>query len=340
MGFFISGDRQLTTDTTSTQQAADTSTTDKTTTQQTTQDDAAKAATTAAAAASTSATTPDKWSMKWGETWREDAAKEYATDDKGALDQKAYDKTLARFKRIATPKGVFDWAFNAEKKISDGSYKKPLGDKATAEEITEYRKANGIPEAPEKYLEALPNGLVIGEDDKPIMDSFAKALHGVHADPKTVHAAVDWYYKFQDEQEGLRQEANAAAKTATEDALRDEWGPDFRPNTNLINNLVGTMPKELQEELFQSATPAGTQIMNNPAMLKWLAQQARELNYTGTVLPSGEATSKGLTTELDALKAKMGDRSSDYWKGPQAEKNQSRYRELLDLKQRIDQRAA
>lgn len=278
-------------------------------------------------------------STTWGEKWREDYATKAATID-GKLNEEQQGKILARLKRFPSAKEALDWAFNADKKIADGSFKKPLGEKATAEEIAEYRKANGIPETPEKYLDNLPAGLVIGDEDKPFIEQFTKAFHGKNADPAIVHTAIQTYYKVVDEQEGLRQEANTAAKTATEDALRAEWGADYRANTNLINAFVGSMPKELQDELFQSSKPDGTQIMNNPEMLKWFAQQARELNYTGAVLPSGEASSKGITTEIDGLKAKMADRNSDYWKGPTADKQQARYRELLELQERIKSRAA
>lgn len=299
--------------------------------------DAAKAASDKAAADKAAA---DQAAAASGaDKWRENYAVKKATVD-GKLDQAAHDKLLGRLKRFSSIDDALESFFNADKKIADGTYRKPLGDKATPEEIAEYRKANGIPETPEKYLEKLPNGLVIGDEDKPFIEKFTKAFHDKNADPSIVAAAIKTYYDVVDEQEGLRAEANTAARAATEDTLRAEWGADYRANTNLINSFVGSMPKELQEELFQSAKPDGTQIMNNPAMLKWLAQQARELNYTGSVLPSGEASAKGITTELDALKGKMADRNSDYWKGPTAEKQQARYRELIELQQRISSRAA
>lgn len=302
-------------------------------------DAAAKAAADKAAADKAAADQQAAAGAAWGEKWREEYAAKVATVD-GKLNEEQQGKILARLKRFPSAKEALDWAFSADKKIADGSYRKPLGDKATPEEIAEYRKANGIPEKPEQYLEKLPDGLVIGDEDKPFIEKFTKAFHGKHADPSVVHAAIKTYYEVVDEQEGLRQEANTAARAATEDSLRAEWGADYRANTNLINSFIGSMPKDLQDELFQSAKPDGTQIMNNPAMLKWLAQQARELNYTGAVLPSGEASAKGITTEIDAIKAKMADRNSDYWKGPTAEKQQARYRELLELQERIKNRAA
>lgn len=249
------------------------------------------------------------------EKWRESYATKKATVD-GKLDQAAHDKLLARLKRFSSIDDALESFFNADKKIADGTYKKPLADKATPEEVAEYRKANGIPETPEKYLDSLPNGLVIGDEDKPIIAEFTKAFHGVHADTKVVQTAIKTYYDVVDKAEGIKAELNASAKTATEDLLHDEWGPDYRANTNLINAFVGSMPKDLQEELFQSAKPDGTQIMNNPAMLKWMAQQARDLNYTGAVLPSGQASAQDMNTEISTLKQASGDKNGPYWKGP------------------------
>lgn len=300
-----------------------------TATDKTAVDAAAKAAADAASTAAADKAVAEASAAKvptWGEKWRE----EYAGTD---------EKVLKRLQRYTTPKAALDAMIEAQNKISDGSYKK-LPEKATPEQLAEYRKANGIPETPDKYLDKLPDGLVIGDEDKPFIEKFAKVFHDKNADPAVVHAAIKTYYDVMDEQEGLRQQLNAQAKTATEDALREEWGSDYRPNTNLINAFIGSMPKDLQDELFQSSKPDGTQIMNNQAMLKWMAQQARELNYTGAVLPNGEASAKSLESEINTIKALMGDRSSKYWKGPEAAGLQSRYRELLDIQQKIASRAA
>lgn len=264
----------------------------------------------------------------WGENWRE----QYAGEDQGVL---------KRLQRYASPKAAVDALIEAQKKISDGSYKKPVDlSKASAEEVAEYRKAHGIPDAPAGYFEKLPNGLVIGEEDKPLWDSVGKLLHDKHVAPDVVHTLVDWYHKFQDDMEGKMHENNVQAKQAAEDELRQEWGADYRQNTNLISAFIGSMPEDVRDELFLSTTPDGKQVMNNPKMLQWLAQQSRELNYTGATLPSGQASAKGLESEINELKVLMGDKGSKYWKGPEANKLQARYRELIDLQQRLAARTA
>lgn len=335
----------MTTETT-TQQTADNSSTTTTekvaeTTQQTadttpTQQTQATQATQTTAAAAKAA--------EWGETWRDDYATKAATVD-GKLDEKLRDKIANRLKRFSSVKDTLDWTFNADKKISEGSYKKAPDAGASAEEIAEYRKAHGIPDDPAKYLENLPAGIKIADEDKALFDNLAKHMHGLHADPKIMHGFADWYYQIQRQQDELFSENNIKAKQETEDALRADFGPDYRTNINLVNAFVGTMPKEVQETLFKSVTPDGKQIMNDPGMVKWLAQQARELQYTGTVTLPGQEASKGLDQEIADIESKMGDRRSEYWKGAMAPGTkdtvmQVRYRELIDMKNRMGSRAA
>mgnify|MGYP000100175251 CR=1 FL=1 len=57
-----------------------------------------------------------------------------------------------------------------------------LSEAPTDEELAEYRKANNIPEAPDKYDLTFDSGLVIGKEDKPIVDSFLKYAHDNHYD--------------------------------------------------------------------------------------------------------------------------------------------------------------
>lgn len=263
----------------------------------------------------------------WGDKWREEFAGEDA-------------KLLGRLKRYAAPKDAIAALIETQNKVRDGSYKKGPTDKSTPEEIAEYRQANGIPEKPEGYFEKLPDGLVIGEEDKPIFDEVGQVLHGMHVQPGVMHAITKWYYDWQDRNEAAQHEANVAAKAETEDAMRDEWGPDYRANLNVVNNFVGSMPQELQDMLYKSTTADGKQIMNSPLMMKWLATQARELNYTGKTLPSGETNAKGIDKELAEITALMGNHESKYWKGPEANKLQQRWRELTELQEKLKARAA
>ncbi len=72
------------------------------------------------------------------------------------------DEAAAKLLERYTTADAFGKAhLEAVKKISAGEFAKPLPKDAKPEQVTEWRKANGIPEKPEDYFEKLPNGRVI-----------------------------------------------------------------------------------------------------------------------------------------------------------------------------------
>lgn len=214
--------------------------------------------------------------------------------------------------------------FNAKQKIREGSVKAPLKADATADELAEYRRENGIPEAPEGYLEKLPDGLVIGEEDKPIFDSFMKSMHAKNADPAVAQEAVKWYYDFIEGEESKAVEANANACAATEDQLMAEWGGDFPANKNLFTNVIAGMPKELVGEngdgpLYSAVLSDGTQLMNHPEMVRWIVKVARDLHMPTTQLTAENSPGGVSIHDRIAELVKMsGNHDGPYWRGAKA----------------------
>lgn len=264
----------------------------------------------------------------WGETWRQ----ELAGDD---------EKALKQLERFQTPKALWDSYQQAYQRIRSGELKAPLAKDATPEQVTAWRKENGIPEKPEEYLSNLPNGLVIGEDDKPIFDSFVAELHKVNADPKVAHAAVAWYHNFQEEQAAQTAEQDAGHKTEVEDALRTEWGADYRANVNQVKGYLSSLPKGVGDLIANARGPDGRALLNNPDVMRALAQTAREINPAATIVAPGAANQgQAVEDEINSLKKLMGNKSSEYWKGPKAENLQARYRQLITAQEKLKARAA
>jgi hypothetical protein len=263
---------------------------------------------------------------KWGESWRQD----YAGQDA---------KMLARLERYQSPKAAIDALIAAQNKISAGELVKPLSDNPTAEEVAAWRTQNGIPEKPEGYLEKLPNGLVVGEEDKAIVGSFLKDIHAINADPRVAHAALKWYTNFQEQQVAERQAADLADKTATEDKLRADMGADYRANVNHIQSFLSSAPSGVSEMLANARGPDGKALFNNPDFVNWMSGLAREINPVGTIVGGvGGGSAQALSDEIAALEKEMGNRNSAYWKGSQAEAKQARYRDLITAKERVQAR--
>jgi hypothetical protein len=228
-------------------------------------------------------------------------------------------------------------AFAALKKhgddIASGKYIKPLGEDATDEEKAAWRKSNGVPDAPEGYLEKLPDGLTIGEDDKPAVDSFVKAMHDLNAPASITQGALKAYYALVEEQEAAAADANEAAKAKGEDALREEWGADYRRNLNALHNYLETVPEVIQDAVLGSVGPDGIRLANNPEFLKWMTGISLERNPHATVVTN---TSGDPVKAIDAEIAELEDYMAKHRKAWFADDaKQSRYQELVNARDRM-----
>jgi len=260
----------------------------------------------------------------WGDNWRQ----QYAGEDT---------KLLQRLERYQSPKAALDALIAAQNKISSGELRAPLPENATPEQVAAYRQQNGIPEKPEGYFEKLPDGLVIGDADKPMFNSFAEGLHKLNAPPQIAQYAVSWYNKLQEEQAAKVAEGDTTAKTATEDALRAEWGADYRANINHIQGFLAQAPEGVADLVANARGSDGKAILNDPNVVRWLASVARDLNPTGTIVPTGSTVGKGLEDEITEIEGFMKTNRAEYRKD---EKKQARLRDLYDARARQQARGS
>lgn len=183
---------------------------------------------------------------------------------------------------------------------------------------------------------------MFGEADKPMLDSFAQHAHANNWDQKTLNDAISWYGQFQERQLAEQAIKDEQFQTESQDALRDMWpGADYHRNVNAAKSLIASLPKEFQGIFAHARTADGRVLGDHPVILSTLAQLAREVNPAASVVPAGtQDAPKAIETELSQLRAMMRDPASAYHKGPDAAKNQQRYRELLNTQEKLKARAA
>lgn len=218
-------------------------------------------------------------------------------------------------------------------KISEGIKPAELPENATDADIAAYRKTFGIPAEAEGYYEGLPDGVVIGEEDKPIADAFMNAIHGAHARPAVAHALIGAYNEFSEQEQAAQQELDGQQSAEATDALREAWGTDYRTNLNLVEAfLTNTFGEAAKEQLMNGRYGDGRGFMNDPDVLKGFAAAQRQLDPTSTIVPRGdESAMQTLDDEIKEIEDIMRTKRYVYNKD---EKMQARYRELLQL--RID----
>lgn len=264
----------------------------------------------------------------WPENWRE-------------LMAEGDEKFLDTLKRYGSPLAFRDAYKEARKKLSERAQRPKLPDNPTEEQVKAYRAELGIPETPEGYDTSLGDGHVWGEADKPLLQSFTKAAHDANVPPEHVKPLLKWYEGLQQQQLEARQNADASWKKQNVDELREEWGADYRMELRIVDEFFETLPDGLGEVLLNARDADGRPLGANAKFIRWANRMQREANPLATVLPgSGVNSMQAMEAELDKLRKLMGDRESEYWKGPSAAKNQARYRELLDAKERLGKKAA
>jgi hypothetical protein len=256
------------------------------------------AADTLVAKADTADTTTQVVPADWPADWRE----KLAGEDK---------KTLERLGRLQSPADLFKSYRALEQRVSSGELKRSTPpDNASPEQLAEWRKEQGIPEAPDGYKIELPSGIVLGEADRPVVDSFTKAVHEKGWDSAKVNDALAWYYTEQERQQAARAAADLELHQKADAELKGEWGPEFTPNLTSIKNLMAAWPEGAEANFWGGRLADGTKIGDSPAVLKWLAGIQRELDPMHTRLPNNPGG--GLTNRLEEIRQLRRDDPDKY----------------------------
>lgn len=240
----------------------------------------------------------------WPSDWREQAA---------AGDEKLL-KTLARYN---SPVDGLKAVHELRTKLSSGEYKKatPAPDAADSAALAEWRKENGVPDVPEAYDLKMPDGVVIGADDKPFVDQFLKAMHERNMPAGPVKEAVAAYFSMQEKARADAIQSDRAFAQETEEALRAEWGHEFLPNRNLAENFAVT---RFGDEVGKAMMEAG------PDVVKALAAISREINPAMTLVPNSNNPTQAIDDELASLNKMIG--TPEWYRSPD---KQARYQQLL-----------
>lgn len=241
-------------------------------------------------------------------------------------------KALESLTRYATPAEVAKALRAAQVKLTSGELKPVLGKNPSEQELADWRKSNGIPEAPEKYDVDLGKGFVIADSDKPLVDVFLKEAHKTHQTPDQVKASLRAYFSVTEQVSQARAAEDVAVQDAAEEELRGEWGQEFRPNMSRIHQHLDRVAGKDLKDLFLSGRLAdGTPIGSSPAALKMLLGLALMENPAGVLVPGG-AGPAGLDDEIKVIEKTMRTNRTEYNRN---EVMQARYRDLLEARERM-----
>lgn len=262
----------------------------------------------------------------WPDDWREQMA--------------GGDAELAKMlKRYASPNSVTSAFKNLRTRLDSGEFKKPLAADATDDEKAAYRKDNGIPDKPGDY--GLPDGLQVAEVDKPIIDAFKNFAHERNWTPQMVKEVVAWRYAAREQENEQMYERDQQFRQSNEDALRAEFGPEYRGNINGLGQFMSqTFGKDLTAAIFSARLGDGSLAGNNSDFIKGMINLMKEVNPAATVtLPSGDRSGKGVEARITELEGMMN-KDITAWQSNTNKAAQDEYMELIRTREKLAARAA
>ena len=277
----------------------------------------------------TEATTekPDPEKGYWPSDWRTKAAAAEA-------DEKERTKFLKRLERFQSPEDALKALREQDIKLSSGKFIDNLPEKHTPEQLAEWRKKNGIPEDVKGYDLTLGKGRIIGDEDRPMVEKFVEKMHQSNANPTQVKQALEAYYDLREEDSRALAEFDAEAAKSNEDALRSEWGGEYRVNTNINENLLATLPDALRNNMLGGRMADGSLIKDNADFKRMINTFAREINPVGVITPAnGQNAVATIDSRMAEIENMMGTRKYEENDAIQAE-----YRSLIEAKEKYSKR--
>lgn len=257
--------------------------------------------------------------------WREDWREALAGDDPAAL------KQLGRY---SSPQEVWKKAKSLESKISAGELRAVLPKNATAEQITEWRKVNGIPEKPEGY--DIGATAKMDEATKGLLDKALPVAHALNLTQEQTKGVMKFLGDNARSVKEAQVERDLKAQEDGEEALRSEWGNEFKRNIGLIHNtLAAATSTEFKDKVLDARDADGKPLSSDPQWLKFLLHLSLVDNPAGKLVPGGGAdAAKNVEERITEIEGKMGTKA--YLND---DKMQAEYRELIDLRDKLKSRS-
>lgn len=192
----------------------------------------------------------------------------------------------------------------------------------------------------------MPKAVIEGLDDdsKAMLTPYMGLVRDLNLPAEAAAKVVQVWQAEQDRQVVARTEADNVLRVKTEDALRGEWGNNYRAEINNIHNLLSGFPPEVSEAIQQARTPDGNALVGTPQVIKALAQMARMISPYSVPVGNdgGSLDQKGVEARITEIESWMGspNGSENYKKYFGSEKVQMEYRNLVDAREMLKKRTA
>ena len=247
-------------------------------------------------------------------------------------DDEAIAKLQKQMERFTTFEDFAKNRFDLQKKISEGLTKTGLPDDPSDEQLAEYRQANGIPETHEGYEFDFGEGVVLGGEDKAVLDAMLPKMHASNIPNDVANGLAKDFFEARAAEVQKRKDQDGLDSQRAQSILRESWQGDFQANVNIFKSVIGQMPEGLREGIINARLPDGTGLMNDPNFVQFMVQRERQANPTVTVVPSSDGNPvQTINDEIKSLEDRMD--TDEWFKDDAAQK---RYRELVTARDKLN----
>ena len=269
--------------------------------------------------------------IPFGAKWREAMAGDDADD-------------MATLGRFQDPKALWGRTKELTKKLSSGELKQVVAfpEKGNDHEKAQWRLDNGVPETPDKYDIKLDGNVVVGEDDKPVVDGFLKYAHSKNWNNAQAKEAMQWYFgEYQVQQQAAIREQDQEFMAETQAALSAAWGADYKRNNQAMANILSRMPEKLRERFWNGRLGDGRPIGSDPDMVKFLVDAELQINPHTTLMgPAGANELRNVEQRIAEIETMMKTNRKAYNDNKAISGPDGEYQQLLDARDRVSKRGA
>lgn len=258
-----------------------------------------------------------KWLDTPADNWRE----AIAGDDEAMLN------TLKRHKDL---RSVLKSGWEAQQKIRRGEVSKGLPENPTDEQLAEWRQANGVPEAPDKYVLDIEEGLVLGAEDTRILQEVQSAAHAANVSSAALSKITNAFLQGRQQEQEALQAQDGLHQQQAERQLKEAWGQDFQANVNLAKMFVSQLPEEVRDKVASARLSDGRALFNSPEVLDYIAEHMRKIAPAATLIPNSSNPMQSINDEIKRLEDRMG--TSEWYRDNAAQK---RYRDLIEAREHM-----
>lgn len=232
-------------------------------------------------------------STSWPADWREQFVKDIA-------DETEREKALNQMKRFQSPSEVSKAMLTIRQRLSTGEYQRAMPDPSDEAAVKEWRAEQGLPEDPSGYEIPLAMGAKLEEmsdDQKAVYEGWQKVFHETNTKPEVARQYVEYMNDIVQAQAEALAEWDASNADKSEDALRADWGAEFRTNVKMnMSYLHNTLGEDAAKAFLDARLPDGTAVKHSVEIAKMLNDAARGAGLTST-FESGEVV--GANSLLD-----------------------------------------